>query len=390
MGRTERLDIIKKIEKYRRSKIIVYFVGDRPIVKAQIASDSIRWLYDHLEGLNNNKPVDRIDFYVYSRGGNLETPWPLVTVLREYCKNFNVLIISKAFSATTLVALGADKIIMSRKGELGPIDPQIMQQQQGKGPPGTGPIQTVMSTEDVASYVSFIKDKVGITDQNALAALTKSLADTLTPITLGQVNRVYSHIRIVAKKMLSLVKPPIDPQKIQEIIETLTEKIYIHGHSIGRNEAKQIGLQVQDMDEELEKLCSDLYLDYEKEMKLDSFANPLAYFDSDDQDEYKEDNAVIACIESVTKCHQFSGPLELKKIGSLPPQMNFNLTIPIQLPPGIVGAQVPAEVQQMLQQLQQQVATQTSNLISNQIKKQMPILGVNLQIEKMKWNEITN
>ena len=207
----------------------MYFVGDRPLINARIASDSIRWLYDHLQEMNDNQPVDTIDFYLYSLGGNLDTPWPIISVLREYCENLNVLIPYKAFSATTLTSLGADKIYMSRKGELGPIDPQMMQEQKGNGPPGTSPSIRPMSTEDISSYISFVKDKVGITDQNALAALTKSLTDTLTPPTLGQVNRVHSHIRAVARKMLSLVKPAITTSRIQEIIESLTEKTFIHG-----------------------------------------------------------------------------------------------------------------------------------------------------------------
>jgi len=388
MGRKERKKILEKIEAHRKSKVLVYFVGDRPIVKAQFASDSIRWIYEHLQAMNSNKTVDKLDVYLYSRGGSLETPWPIINVLREYSKNLNVLIPYKAFSATTLTALGADKILMSRKGELGPIDPQMIEQQVGRGPPGTAPTLKPLSTEDISSYISFIKDKVGITDQIALSTLTKSLADTLTPTTLGQINRVHSHIRIVARKMLALVKPSIPNIKIQEIIESLTEKTFIHGHSIGRDEAKQMGLQVDDMDENLEELCWKLYLDYEEEMKLNSFGNPLGYFSRDDQDEYDEDNAVIASIDSVAKCNQFSGPLKLKKVRQMSPQVTLNLNIPVQLPPGVVGAQITPQMQQALQQFQQQVAQQTTNMITDQLKQQMPIIGIDVLIEKMKWNEV--
>jgi len=142
------------------------------------------------------------------------------------------------------------------------------------------------------------------------------------------------------------------------------------------------------MDENLEKLCWDLYLDYEEEMKINSFTNPLGFFDNDDQEKYEEDNAVIASIDSVQVCHQFSGPLILKKIRQMPPQLTLNLNIPIQLPPGIVGAQLPPQSQQMLQQFQQQVANQTSTMITDQLKRQMPVIAVDLHIEKMKWNKV--
>ena len=390
MGRTERRKIIKQIENNRNSKVLVYFVGDRPLINAQIASDSIRWLYDHLQEMNDNQPIDTIDFYLYSLGGNLDTPWPIISVLREYCQNLNVLIPYKAFSATTLTALGADKIYMSRKGELGPIDPQMVQEQQGNGSPGTSPSIRSMSTEDISSYISFIKDKVGITDQNALATLTKSLTDTLTPPTLGQVNRVHSHIRAVTRKMLSLVKPAMTTSKIQEIIESLTEKTFIHGHSIGRTEAKQIGLQVENMDSDLEKLCWDLYLEYEKDLKLHSPTSAMAYFDNDEQDEYEEKNSILACIESEQKCHEFSGPLKLKKVRQSPPQLNLNVTVPIQLPASLTSATLPPDIQHILQQLQQNVANQVGQMIATQIRSNMPVVAVDIQNDKMMWKELDN
>lgn len=277
---------------------------------------------------------------------------------------------------------------MSRKGELGPIDPQMMEQQKGSGPPGTSPTMKPMSTEDISSYISFIKEKVGITDQNALATLTKSLTDTLSPPTLGQVNRVHSHIRAVAKKMLSLSDPAFSPTKIQEIIESLTERTFIHGHSIGRLEAKEIGLHVEDMDEKLEQLCWELYLQYEKDLKLHSYANPMAYFDNDTEDEYKEDNAILACIESVPKCHEFSGPLKLKKVRQSPPQLNLTVNAPIQLPANIVAANIPQQLQQMLQQLQQDVAAQVGTMIATELKNNMPVVAIDLHNEQMLWNEV--
>lgn len=387
MGRPERKKIIEEIEKHRNSKVLVYFVGDRPIIKAQISNDSIRSLYDHLQSLNKNKPVEKIDLYIYSLGGALTTPWPIVSILREYCKTLNVLIPYKAFSAATLIALGADKIVMSRKGELGPIDPQLSNIQQ-RGNPNTPPAQIALSTEDVTSYISFIKDKVGIKDQQALADLTKSLADSLTPTLLGQVNRIYSHIRIVATKMLSLASPSIDKTVIQKIVESLTEKIYIHGHSINRNEAKVMGMQVEKMDDKLENLCWDLFLDYEKEMKLNSPGNPLAYFTNESQDEYIEKGAILACIESVERYHKFSGPLILKKVRNVPPQMNLNLSIPIQLPPGIDLQNINPQSQQQLQQFQQNLATILNQQLSEQLRIQMPVMAVDVHVENMTWKKI--
>jgi hypothetical protein len=143
------------------------------------------------------------------------------------------------------------------------------------------------------------------------------------------------------------------------------------------------------MDQKLEKLCWELFLDYENEMKLNSPVHPLAYFNNHDQEEYVEDNAVIACIESEAMCHQFAGPLVLKKVRQMPPQLNLNLNIPIQLPPGIISTQISPQLQQLLQQLQQQFATQISTMTTNQIKQMSPVIGVDIQIDKTVWKLIT-
>jgi ClpP class serine protease len=127
-ARQKRRALIGDIEKIRNSKVLVYFCGDRAGFEASIAPDSVRWIYDHLLSLNNGQNVDQIDLYLYSIGGALEAPWQIISTIRQFCKKLNILIPYKAYSAATLVAIGADKILMGRKGELGPIDPQMIAQ----------------------------------------------------------------------------------------------------------------------------------------------------------------------------------------------------------------------------------------------------------------------
>ncbi len=117
--RNRRKQLIEKIENKRNSKVLVYFCGDRPNLVAQVASDAVRWIYDHLLSMNQGKEVEQIDLYIYSRGGSLESPWEIITMLRQMCKKLNVLIPYRAHSATTLIALGADRILMGHLGELG-------------------------------------------------------------------------------------------------------------------------------------------------------------------------------------------------------------------------------------------------------------------------------
>jgi hypothetical protein len=385
----ERKDIIARIEENRKSKLLVYFMGDRQIIPANMAHDSVRWFYDHLINMCNGDSIPQIDLFIYSRGGALEVPWQIITTIRQFCDKLHVLIPYKAYSAATLLALGADKIFMGRKGELGPIDPHMASHQNIL--PGSPPQIVEFSVEDITSYIGFLKEKVGLTDQRSLSLLTNLLAEKLSPMTLGQVNRVHSHIRIVAGKMLSLVNPPLDNVVINKIVESLTEKIYVHGHSIGFDEAKQIGMQVEYMDRTLENECWNLFLKYEELMKLNYPNQPQDYIE-DGQEEYIENDAVIACIESLNKYHECSGQLQFKVKRHFPQPINFNLNMPLQLPPNINFDQLPLQIQEILQQITQNFQNiglaQMRSIIEEQIRNQSTIVGVDVITKRLMWKEI--
>lgn len=48
-----------------------------------------------------------------------------MNLFREFCEELNVLIPFKALSTATLIALGANEIIMAKMGQLSPIDPSV-------------------------------------------------------------------------------------------------------------------------------------------------------------------------------------------------------------------------------------------------------------------------
>lgn len=121
MSEEERIELIKGIEDRRQSHLITYFLSDRIGAQAQIGEDAVRPLYDHLLAIEaDSKRRNRIDMFLYSRGGGVEVPWRIVSAIREFCDEFAVLIPYKAHSAATMIALGADEIVMGKKGRIGP------------------------------------------------------------------------------------------------------------------------------------------------------------------------------------------------------------------------------------------------------------------------------
>lgn len=72
--------------------------------------------------------VEVIDLLIQSPGGDGNTAEKIVDMCRAYLPQnglLRVIVPNKAKSAATLIALGADKIVMGYSSELGPIDAQI-------------------------------------------------------------------------------------------------------------------------------------------------------------------------------------------------------------------------------------------------------------------------
>jgi ClpP class serine protease len=63
---------------------------------------------------------------IHTFGGSGDTAEKIVEMCRNHClSEFRVIIPNMAKSAGTLIALGADKIVMGHCSEVGPTDPQI-------------------------------------------------------------------------------------------------------------------------------------------------------------------------------------------------------------------------------------------------------------------------
>jgi hypothetical protein len=371
-------ELIEQIQGIRDSKVIAYITGDRQPIGSMIAEDAVRPLYEHLLSIGKN---EKIDLILYSRGGDVSVPWRIVSMFREFCDEFSILVAYKAHSAATLISLGADKIIMGKKAELSPIDPTLRRMAIGEI---TGPPQEI-SVEDVNSYISFIRERANINDQSALAQMVSILANNLAPLTLGSVNRQNSHIRLVARKLLTSRKEKLEEAKINSIVETLTEKIYSHGHAIGRKEAQEIGLPIEMPEETLENALWGLYLKYEAFLKLDEPLDPLVVLLGKEEEHLEE--IPIAIIESEKEKHIFTTRIDFKRRRQVPPNPQINLNLGLNLPPNIKPEEIPQQAQQILQQMINQTTQDLLRLVQQEIIKQSPEIGIDIRVYGGKWKE---
>jgi len=309
----ERKTLIKNIEDLRNSKVITYLTGDREgPIRAQIGIDIIPVISKQLRIIGK---TSNIDLFLYSTGGDTMVPWRLVSMIREYCDKFSVLIPYKAHSAATMIALGADEVIMTDLSELSPIDPStanVFNPQDPQNPQVKIPI----SVEDVMAYFDLAKNKFGIKNEEELVKIFNKFIESnpqIHPLALGNVNRIHNLIRMLAKRLLRSHKLPMKEDEIDKIVDYFTEKLYSHQYFIGRKEAKE-DLELKTViyaDEDLSRAMTDLYEEYAKEMELGKIWNPeneLGANVSQTSKEYK-----IAFIESVELSNYFELSLEYRR-----------------------------------------------------------------------------
>lgn len=234
-----------------------------------MAMDAIPIIYGHLTAIESPPEETKLDLFLHSNGGDGIVPWRLITLLREFCSELTLLIPHHAFSAATLAALGADKVLMHRMGMLGPTDPTVTSPFNPPDP--TNPNQLLgISVEDVASYIGLVKDEVGINHEEELVQAFALLARKIHPLALGNVKRATSQSRLMGQKLLRQRLDKIEDHDIAEIVDQLTSRLYFHGHPINRREAHEdLRLEfVESAEPAVETAMWELYSLYNEDMRL--------------------------------------------------------------------------------------------------------------------------
>jgi ClpP class serine protease len=272
----DKKELIKEIERIRNSRVIAYLTNDRQgPMNARISLDIIPIISRQLRKI---KKSEKIDLFLYSAGGDTMVPWRLVSMIREYCNDFSVLIPYKAHSAATMISLGADEIVMSDLSEISPIDPSTANFFNPNDP--NNPHNKIpVSVEDVMAYFDLAKNKFGIKSDPDLTSIFNKFIDStpqIHPLALGNINRTHNLIRILATRLLKSHKNPMADKEIENIVDFFTEKLYSHQYFIGRKEAKEdLGVtNVTFANDELSDLMTELFDLYKAEMETDKQFNP--------------------------------------------------------------------------------------------------------------------
>ncbi len=263
LSRDSRIQLIKKIQERRDSKVFCYLTSDRQNASALFAKDILPIFSEQLK----ESKYKSIDIFLFTLGGDTLAAFGLNRLLREYTENLNILVPDKCLSAGTLFALGCNQVLMTKTSYLGPIDPSI-QRPLNPAVNINGQIQNLpLSVESVAGFKGLVKDEWGIKKQPELSVLLKLLSEKVHPLALGDVYRARQQIELLATNLLKQHRK--DSNSISDIVQKLTKELGSHDYLIFRKEAKKIlGTQLTAIDPNLESLIRELYKSFVEDLKL--------------------------------------------------------------------------------------------------------------------------
>lgn len=286
----ERVDLYKKIEEKRSSKLLLYVTGDRPHLETQIASEVLNLFVDHLDAIGT---VPKISLFLYTQGGQTLAAWSIANLILQFCDEFEVLVPSKAHSGGTLICLGAKTIVMTKQATLGPIDPSVNTPLNPMVPGGPPTARVPVSVEAINGFIELAK-QIGIETGTDMTQVLSILTSHVHPLVLGQVFRTRSQIRMLGKRLLSMHMQ--DDDRIEKVLSFLCSESGSHDYTIYRQEARDdLGLNVEPPDEAYE-IIKRVYDNVTAELQLTVPYDPNLLLAGQNQTTYELRRALIESV----------------------------------------------------------------------------------------------
>jgi Serine dehydrogenase proteinase len=223
-------------------------------------SDSLmRWHVGQLDDALDGRKFEELDLVIHSGGGLAHSAYQIVELLRLHTDRLNACVPFWAKSAATLLSIGADKIVLGERAELGPLDVQMYEEKQagrGERTSALNPFKTLeqlqnFSVDALSSAMGFIVDVYGMSYDDSLRhavsfveATTGPLVSRLDPEKLGEYNRELSVAVEYGTRLLNRYSDR-DAQGARRLAEHLVFGYPSHEFIIDHRELQDLGLNVE-------------------------------------------------------------------------------------------------------------------------------------------------
>lgn len=229
-ARYARQALIKDIEVDTGTSLLCY-ISASPL---QIHRTDVLGMLDLLHNVTPGTPIDLL---LHSPGGDIDAAEKLITIIRRRAGSAAVRVIvpDYAKSAATLLALGADTIVMSDSSELGAIDPQV------DLPDSNGQISTLSAQ----SYLDAFQLHATRLKEDPEDPVARLMLDKMQPATVRKLERITKRSRAIAEDLLkqAMIKDEAEATEIANQLSD-TKRWHSHGQMISHETAAGLGLNI--------------------------------------------------------------------------------------------------------------------------------------------------
>ena len=243
----------------KRERPILSLVADMD----PLGVDALRSIVGQLAG------YEKLSVLLESPGGNYDHAHRMLLAMRRHVSNIEILVPFWAKSAATFFCLGADTIHLGPDGELGPLDPQIIDRSGNSR--DASALETFKALDQLLRYSLDTLDvltrhlmRTAHMDfphaidrtQQLFAAIVTPLYQQIDPHELGEAGRYLSEGEEYARHVMRRwTYRDSTPEERSLIVRRLVWDYPSHGFVIDLHEARNIGLHVQRLDAESDILC---------------------------------------------------------------------------------------------------------------------------------------
>ena len=226
LSRYHRKTLIQQIQGRTERRLLCYVSGDLSAIDADDAPAFV----DLLHNVPRNESLDLL---LHTAGGSIDAAEKLMRMVRRHVGSAELRIIVPDFakSAGTLMALGADRVVMSDMSELGPIDPQALLQGEWRS---------------VQNYLDAYQEHAGALKKDPTNMAARIMLGDLDPSTIKMCEASVARARQVAEGLLRQGMFRDSGNWTKPVTELLNTSQWLsHAQMISWEDARQIGLLVE-------------------------------------------------------------------------------------------------------------------------------------------------
>jgi hypothetical protein len=265
--------VLKKLSALVGEPVVTYWNS----TKGSICQNDVVGLYALLQDTGR---LDRLSLFVKSDGGSGQASLRMVNLLRQYVKHITVLAPLECQSAATMLALGADRILMGPLAQLSAIDTSLT---HDLSPIDRDNDRVSVSNDELLRVIRLWTEQSKLSTANPYEALYPYIH----PLVIGAVDRSSALSTRICEEILSYHMK--DANRAREISNILNSGYPSHSYPITLREAKRIGLKVEPIGDDVDALLFEL-----NEIYSEMGQSALTDFDERNQ----HDNSILNIMES--------------------------------------------------------------------------------------------